>query len=436
MKIKLLSLLMGGLLTSMLLMGGQAEAEDNTMYAHSCEYSRADSIWFNDLYSLDPGTVTTTLISNIDYGTVTTKVRSAEIEISDDGVIYATDTYDTYPSTGKILLHEITTSGILVKTIELSKDFSSGYYYTAFTALEFVGNILYAGVTTRFFGGSPFRRTQLMTINLVTGEATTVGGTPVPGEPLGNTMLDDPLGGLAYKGGTMYGITAGARASTLHTINLETGLATLVGAVTVDGARVDATALEFGQDGELYALPNRYDPLAGHLLKIDPLTGAATDLGDTGIPTLNALTAPAPDPDPDEDGIPVDEDNCPDTPNPGQENMDSDDVGDACDNCPDEPNPGQEDSDGDGIGDACDNCPDEPNPGQEDLNGNSIGDACEGDLNGDGLVCRTDLNIILSHRNQPASECPECDLDGDGTITVLDARKLVLLCTNPRCVCP
>ena len=60
----------------------------------------------------------------------------------------------------------------------------------------------------------------------------------------------------------------------------------------------------------------------------------------------------------------------------------------------------------------------------------------EGDLDNDGDVDRDDLNIILSYRNQPASECPECDLDGDDMITALDARKLVLLCTCPRCLCP
>jgi len=59
-----------------------------------------------------------------------------------------------------------------------------------------------------------------------------------------------------------------------------------------------------------------------------------------------------------------------------------------------------------------------------------------GDLDRDEDVDRDDLNILLIHRNQPASACPECDLDGDGVITVLDARKLVLLCTCPRCVCP
>ena len=60
-------------------------------------------------------------------------------------------------------------------------------------------------------------------------------------------------------------------------------------------------------------------------------------------------------------------------------------------------------------------------------------DEVRGDLDGDGDIDRNDLNILLSHRDQPASECIACDLDGDGTITVLDARKLVVTCTRPRC---
>lgn len=39
-------------------------------------------------------------------------------------------------------------------------------------------------------------------------------------------------------------------------------------------------------------------------------------------------------PDSDEDGIPDDDDNCPDDPNPLQEDIDSDDLGDACDDDP------------------------------------------------------------------------------------------------------
>ncbi|RKY78301.1 hypothetical protein DRQ00_05465, partial [candidate division KSB1 bacterium] len=70
--------------------------------------------------------------------------------------------------------------------------------------------------------------------------------------------------------------------------------------------------------------------------------------------------------------------------------------------------------------------------GSDPLNPNSV-PTITGDLDNDGDVDQNDLNILLTYRNQPASECPECDIDGDGIITVLDARKLVLLCTRPRC---
>jgi hypothetical protein len=56
-----------------------------------------------------------------------------------------------------------------------------------------------------------------------------------------------------------------------------------------------------------------------------------------------------------------------------------------------------------------------------------------GDIDNDTDVDKDDINLILSFRNQPASVNPECDLDGDGTITVLDARKCAILCTRPGC---
>lgn len=52
---------------------------------------------------------------------------------------------------------------------------------------------------------------------------------------------------------------------------------------------------------------------------------------------------------------------------------------DVPDNCPDIPNPDQQDADGDGAGDVCDNCLGLANPDQRDCDGDGIGAACDDD---------------------------------------------------------
>lgn len=57
-----------------------------------------------------------------------------------------------------------------------------------------------------------------------------------------------------------------------------------------------------------------------------------------------------------------------------------------------------------------------------------------GDIDGDGDVDTDDVNLVLSRRNKPASGSGDpMDLDADGVITALDARKVTQLCTRPRC---
>jgi hypothetical protein len=131
-----------------------------------------------------------------------------------------------------------------------------------------------------------------------------------------------------------------------------------------------------------------------------------------------------PQADQDRDGVPSTTDNCPDVANAGQDDLDSDDIGDACDEdvdgdgvpntrdafpldkressdsdgdgigdkadtdddndgVPDKDegkrgtNQRSADTDGDGVDDGLDNCPINPNPDQADSDGDKRGDACE-----------------------------------------------------------
>ncbi|MHC4089754.1 MAG: thrombospondin type 3 repeat-containing protein [Planctomycetota bacterium] len=45
----------------------------------------------------------------------------------------------------------------------------------------------------------------------------------------------------------------------------------------------------------------------------------------------------------------------------------------------------ESDVDTDGLIDACDNCPDDPNPDQEDFDADGIGDVCDPDIDDDGV---------------------------------------------------
>ena len=126
----------------------------------------------------------------------------------------------------------------------------------------------------------------------------------------------------------------------------------------------------------------------------------------------------------DDDGVPNDEDQCPDY----DDNVDTDDDGtaDGCDNCPNISNADQSDDDEDSIGDACDNCPGEANNDQTDDDEDSVGDACD-QCPGEDDTIDTDLdgtpNCIDNCPNDQLKtepgECgcgiPDTDSDKDDT---------------------
>lgn len=58
------------------------------------------------------------------------------------------------------------------------------------------------------------------------------------------------------------------------------------------------------------------------------------------------------------------------------------------------------------------------------------------DTNQDGVVDVNDVNLVKQFVNQPVDNCPECDVDGDGKISILDARMIVSQCSCSMCRCP
>jgi hypothetical protein len=59
-----------------------------------------------------------------------------------------------------------------------------------------------------------------------------------------------------------------------------------------------------------------------------------------------------------------------------------------------------------------------------------------GDFDDDCDIDRSDVYVLRPYLNQPASVFPEGDINGDGTINILDMRTLIGMCTCPDCECP
>jgi hypothetical protein len=142
------------------------------------------------------------------------------------------------------------------------------------------------------------------------------------------------------------------------------------------------------------------------------------------------------DPNPEQDDSDFDGwgdvcDNCPSDSNSDQADIDLDEIGDICDNCMNHFNPDQEDFDNDLVGDSCDNCVYVYNPGQEDSDSDLIGDVCEyicGDASADGTVNVSDAVLIINYvfvGGDPPDPLEAGDVNCSADVNVSDAVYII-----------
>jgi hypothetical protein len=186
--------------------------------------------------------------------------------------MYATGALDSDTGTTRLFIINRFTGAVTVFAGMNPTNNLSGYGMS----LNPVTGIMYAT-------GGGNQSTALFTINKNTGAETFVGlsGGQCCVSPFGFQMY-----GIGFRSdGTLFanGITLDDGASTLYSLNLADGHATIIGGHGVSvGRRLEYSGLAFDTNGTMFSLGSTSASAQG-LYSVNPATGAATLIGDTVI---------------------------------------------------------------------------------------------------------------------------------------------------------
>jgi len=271
------------------------------------------------------------------------------------------------------------------------------------------------------------------------------GALPFPGKPDDNrgfallrqgAMLEDKVSYPVVLETHPQWVSAGLISGTYPQITLQTGSELFVrvgfldGATGSDGVTLLVYVLEPGtqltqQSSILINLPATYDgrldeatislaPYAGKAVRFQLVVNAGKSSGQDWAVWAEAEIRQQVM-DSDQDGIPDEQDNCPAVPNPYQEDVDGDRIGDACDPCDDR------DSDADGVKNCLDQCPNL----QETVNGYQDEDGCPDTPPTPPTVAAPPTMVVLVDRFSGILEGPIMpgafdDGDQDGVLNFRD----------------
>lgn len=263
---RLLSALRVGAVWCLAALGGMAGAAD-VLYATG----GGSPLGLSGLHAVDPATGANNLLWG--FPSVHIYAGGLAYDRASD-LLYATGAKDS--STGTSTLFSINRfDGTLTEIGAMG----SGINLTAGgLAIHPLTGVMYAT------GGLGFQSTGLFTVDKLSGAATLVGlagGQCCAVVPFGFNM-----NGLGFASdGTLYanGFTLSDGASSLYTLNLGSGAATLVGVhgSSSVGGDLKFSGLAFGSQGTLFSL-GQFDPASGALYTVNPATGAATSLTPPG----------------------------------------------------------------------------------------------------------------------------------------------------------